>query len=481
MAADLRELGSTGLDRMGGVVQEEFLPELRGDKWTKVIRRMSEQDAIVGAILFAIEMQIRNVDYDVTPASDDPRAVEIAEFVESCLDDMSMTWCDTMSEILTMLPYGWDWMEQVYKVRQGPSKDPKRNSKHSDGKIGWRKWSVRGQDTLSEWQFDEDGGVQGMWQAAPPRYQRVFIPIDKSLLFRTTARKGNPEGRSVLRTAYEAWYYKVNIQRVEAIGIERDLNGLPVIYAPANIMSTDASAAQVAQYEALKDIVTNIRNDEMAGVVMPQVFDENSNRLYELTLLASAGARQFDTDAVIARYDQRIAMSVLADFILLGHESTGTYSLGSSKSSMFTYAITSWLKSIADVINRHAIPRLLRYNGWPEDLAPMIEFGEVGEVSLAEIADYVEKLTGANIITPDEELEDHMRTRANLPQADESTRREKAQPVAIQPTPDGQTPDNQQPNDQPQDDQADDQPPQDDGDVNAAMIAAYIRMTTRGE
>jgi hypothetical protein len=51
-----------------------------------------------------------------------------------------------------------------------------------------------------------------MVQMAPPRYQTTVIPIEKSLLFRTSIAKGNPEGVSLLRTAYRSWYFKKRLE-----------------------------------------------------------------------------------------------------------------------------------------------------------------------------------------------------------------------------------------------------------------------------
>ncbi|WP_155274431.1 hypothetical protein [Piscirickettsia salmonis] len=50
-------------------------------------------------------------------------------------------------------------------------------------------------------------------------------------MFRTTSRKGNPEGRSILRNAYQPWYYKKNLESIESIGIERNLVGLLTLRA----------------------------------------------------------------------------------------------------------------------------------------------------------------------------------------------------------------------------------------------------------
>lgn len=45
------ELGRIGQRRYGGVIYEEFLPELRGKRGIAVYNEMSENDDIVGAIL----------------------------------------------------------------------------------------------------------------------------------------------------------------------------------------------------------------------------------------------------------------------------------------------------------------------------------------------------------------------------------------------------------------------------------------------
>ena len=56
---DLEELGSSGLLEWNGFVHEEFLQELAGTKRNEVFREMSDNDPVVGAILFVIEMLIR--------------------------------------------------------------------------------------------------------------------------------------------------------------------------------------------------------------------------------------------------------------------------------------------------------------------------------------------------------------------------------------------------------------------------------------
>ena len=114
-----KEIGKTGLNRWGGDISEEFLTELRGVKGVKVYREMSDNDDIVGAILYAMKMLIRQAQWSVQAAGDTAGDKKAAEFVESCLHDMQVTWTDTVSEILSFIVYGWSVHEIVYKRRMG--------------------------------------------------------------------------------------------------------------------------------------------------------------------------------------------------------------------------------------------------------------------------------------------------------------------------------------------------------------------------
>jgi hypothetical protein len=213
------EAGSTGLRRMGGYVYEEILRELSGYKGIKIYKEMSENEPVIGAFLFAIDMLVRGVSWDVKPASTEPQDLLSAKRVEENMQDMSHSWEDMIVEILSMLPFGWGWHECVYKIRQGESSDPDvPGSRFDDGTIGWRKIPIRSQDSLLEWEFDASGGVKAMIQMPPPDYIPRRIPIEKSLLFRPKAHKGNPEGSSILRNAYIPWFFKKSLQRIEAIG-----------------------------------------------------------------------------------------------------------------------------------------------------------------------------------------------------------------------------------------------------------------------
>lgn len=423
---DLSEFGSTGLKYSGGTIYDEFLTILRGKRGARVYREMADNDPTIGSILYAIEKVILRLDWRMEPFKDksadgetEPQDTEVSEFFQSCIEDMSDSWDVTVSSILSMLIYGYSFHEIVYKVRGGDSKDTKRRSKFSDGKIGWRKFAIRGQETIWQWMIDDEGGIQGMIQSDPSSGITIKpIPIEKALLFRVKAQKNNPEGRSLLRNAYRPWYYKHRIEEIEAVGIERDLAGLPIAYIPPEYLSSGASADQVAFRNAIEQIVQNVKRNEQEGIVMPLMYDESGHKMFELNLLTSGGSRQFDTDKIIQRYDQRIAMSVLSDFILLGHDRVGSFSLGTAKMDLWSMAVDAIATSIAEVVNQYAIPRLMKLNNMDTERPPYLTYGEVSHIDLGEIADYVSKLANSGMIISDPNLEDYLRDLGGLPAAD---------------------------------------------------------------
>lgn len=388
------EIGTSGLYVSGGRVIDELHRRLRGDRAAKIFREMADNDPIIGALLFAIDMMLREVTWHTEPAedaSDETQAQLWADFVDECINDMSMTWPQTVSSVVTFLPFGWSFLEMVYKIRGGRSDDPVRNSAFNDGKIGWRKWALRTQETLYKWDFDDSGGIQGLVQLDPNKGGTVTIPIEKALLFRTTVARQNPEGRSILRNAYRPWYFKKRIEEIEAVGIERDLVGIPIAKIPSEFLQDDATDKMKAVLAAIKKTVTNLRRDSQEGIVFPREIDEDTKaEMFTLELLTTGGSRQFDTSTIIERYDTRILMTVLADFVMVGHQRVGARAVADPKMAAFSTSLSAYLDEIAGVINNYAIPRLMRLNGVEDDsLWPQFVHDDIKQVDLDSMAAYI--------------------------------------------------------------------------------------------
>lgn len=401
---DFSEIGVTGINRFGGRVFEEFLQVLQGRRGAQVYREMRDNDPVIGPTMLAIEQTIRRISWYIIPASGeeptDPLEFKALEFAKSLLNDMSHTWSSFITEVLTMLTFGWTWMEIVYKIRKGNSRDPKTSSRFNDGLIGWRKLAIRSQTTLHEWIFDDNGGIQGMVQQAPPNFEINTIPISKSLLFRTKVEGNNPEGRSLLRNIYRPWFFKKNIEEQEAIGIERDLVGLPIFKPPEDFDIDSTENANVRTF--VSKLISNIRRDEQEGILLPPGWD--------ISLLAlPVSRRQFDVDKVINRYDKRIVTAALAQFLMLGMDRVGSFALGKQSNDFFLIATQGYVDSIAEVLNLHAFPGIFRLNPIFHPLIeanrlPKISPGKVSTPKLDELANYLGTLSEQGLIIADDDL-----------------------------------------------------------------------------
>ena len=407
---NFKQLGSTGLRRYGPYIYEEFLPELRWPRAGRIYQEMADNDPVIGAILYLAEMLVRGTTWDVSPAGDTPEDIEAATFLKSCMDDMEMSWANVISEILSMFTYGFSFHEMIYKVRRGPDeRSPKYRSQYSDGRIGWRAMPIRSQTSMDEWIFNEDNELTAFVQVAEPDYKRVIIPMSKGLLFRTRVSRDNPEGKSLLRNAYRPWFFKKHFEEIEGIGIERDLAGFPVLTAPENLdLWNDDDPQMVALRTRAEDLVSSVRRDSEEGILLPHGWD--------LELLTSGSSRQIDIGSTIDRYDNRIAITMLSDIILLGNKS-GSFALADTKQSMLAASLQAQVTNIADVFNSRAVPQLFRFNSLNITKLPRIAPGQIQTPSLKEVA-LIMRAMGLNI-AGDHKLQSHFRHLLGMPELSE--------------------------------------------------------------
>ena len=385
-----KEIGYTGLTQWSGRIQEDFLRDLRGKKGWKRYNEMRLNSPVVGAMLLAVEQSIRSVTWNYVSdlGEEDPRI----EFLEEARSGMSSNWNDHVSETLTMLPFGYSPFEIVYD--------------RVDGKIVWRKFALRGQDTIFQWVIDAHGGIEGLVQMGAPVYKPVTIPIDKMVLYRTRVEKNNPEGRSILRTAWVPYYYVKNIMQIEAIGIERDLAGLPVITLPKGADTNESDSS--SDYSKAAKIVRNVRNDEQAGLVLP-------SEEWKFELASTGGTRSFDTDKIIKRYESRILMSCLAQFLNLGQDQVGTQALSKDLTDFWGMSVNATADIISDTHTKYAVTRLLALNGMDME-GIRLEHTPAGDIDLGVLGDFFQKIGNKVTWLPSDEV--WLRGVANLPEAD---------------------------------------------------------------
>jgi hypothetical protein len=357
------EIGSSGLKQYNGIIQEDFLREWRGTEAVKRANEMRLNSPIVAALLLAIEHAVLNVDISLSSEDEKDSRLEVwSAFTANLHGGLR----EHLRESLTFLPFGFSLFEIVW------------------GRVGSYlvpvKLSPRGQDTVYRWLLSESGEIEGFVQQAEPLYRLVEIPSAKLLHYRFRPERNNPEGRSLLRTAWIAYYYAKNIMQIEGIGIERDLAGLPVVTLPEN---ADAGEGSDSDSSKAAQMVRNIRRDEQEGIVLPYG--------WTLALLSTGGSRQFDTDKIINRYESRMLMSALAQFLMLGQEGVGSLALSRDQSDLFTMSVNATADIITDTLQAQLLPRLMRLNGYDSD-GLKLTHSPAGDVDVTALADLLQKV-----------------------------------------------------------------------------------------
>lgn len=408
-----RDIGHSGLDEHHGIIREDFLDEWRStQKKVAVIEEMLNNSASVGALRLAIELSIRDIQWQFTSdqGEDDPRL----ELLNEARDNLSHSWNDHVADALLMPFFGWSMFTIKYE-RVG-------------GRLLWRKFKMLGHNTVWRWQLDEDGGLVGLQQK--PHLNPELIPIERMILYRFRKTKGNPEGESILRPAYISYYLAKNIAQIEAIGIERNLAGLPVITPP---LGTDMSDNSKDKQRAER-IVRNVRNDEQAGIVLPPPSGEGDHNRWHFELLSGGGqSKAIDTDMVISRYEKRILLSALAQFLMLGMDKVGALSTFEGGRDFFTIAVNAIADIIAETFTKYAVPRLMTLNGMDAS-GLQLEHTPAGDVNVESLSAALERLAPLLTWTPDDEVA--LRQMLRLPERTaEEIAEEREQRRAMVPTP----------------------------------------------
>ncbi len=395
-------------------VDDEENPDLQFPQSTAVYRRMRREETQLQTVLKAVKLPILRSNWRLNAEGVPP---EVAEFVSKNLglpvDGQSMqrpvrskgrfSWSEHLRLALTSLDYGFAFFEQVYEIRD-------------DGRAWIRKLGYRPQATISQINVDRDGGLRSVEQGLDGG-KRARMGVNRLVAYVNEREGANWAGTSILRPSYKYWLLKDRVLRVQAMTVERNGLGIPVVTAPPrdeSLMSNEEIVKQGKdQIVAGQKIASGLRAGETAGASLPHGAD--------LRLLGLSGQLP-DADGPIRYYDEQMAKSALAHFLTLGTQ-TGSWALGSTLGDFFTMSLQTVAKQFAEVGTAHIIEDLVDLNFGADVPAPVLVFDEIGSQT-PPTAQALQSLIQTGVIRPDDNLETFMRNRFGLPAADKETARE---------------------------------------------------------
>ncbi len=397
---DLDERGGTGTAFFTGVLsEEEYNRDLQGSKGLIIYDKMRRSDGQVKAVLSACELPLRAATWNVEPASDEAKDQEVAEFVESNLFNMAITWDSFLKHVMLDLSFGFSPFEKVWEI--------------VDGQVRYKKLAPRLPKTLYRWILDDNGGLLGMEQSVwkGDSYQFITIPVEKLLVFTNEKEGSNYEGISVLRAAYKHWYYKDQLYRIDGIAAERHATGVPYFKYPQTATTADKAA--------LDAIGQRLQAHEAQYV--------RTSNDYEFTIQGLTGTIR-DIMPSIDHHNRMIAQSILADFLCLGSGESGSWALSKDKSSFFLMSLRAVATNICDTMNQYAIKPLVDYN-FNVDAYPKLT---MSNLETREASAYAKAITDAITsggITTGDDVEDALRDLLQLPAKEAAEKQAKAVPV----------------------------------------------------
>ena len=412
-----REIGVTGIRHTNNLLLDDEIQEnLRFPHSIKTFNKM-KSDPIISGSLTLIKQFMKKVKFDIAPkggVNATPEALRKAELVrEALFQNMDRSFDQVVTDIITFVENGFSFHEPTYRIRKGM--------------ITWKDFPSRHASTIKGFKFDDSGNITHVTQWRPAELsftstnvngKSIEIPYDRLLHFRSDSERNNPIGRSILKNAYLAWHYKRNLEEVEAIGVERDLHGIPFLEIPLEYIVADPEEDpdKYAQFLTFVKVLENMRRNEQAGLILPSDRDENGHKYFEASLLNTGGGRSHNTNEIIQRYDYRIAQSMLTDFLLMGSSSSGSFALSDNKINTFIQSLEANIEVIAEQFNRKAIPKLYELNGWSEDELCTLVYKPVSSATLSELGSFLNNVK--NFITPDERFENYVRGEMGAPERD---------------------------------------------------------------
>jgi hypothetical protein len=401
--ARLGPLSSPGIVSYSGILH---YPKEKDRAWSdqfsrdETIIEMSN-NPIIGGVLRQISMFIRQVTWELVPADSSPAARKVADFYQEQLDGMKNLWPgETMPQLLTFLTWGWAALEIIYKPLP-------------DGRIGWEEWRLIPQETRWGWVFNDFGEATHLVQLDPQTYKDVRVPLTKCLHIRDTARNNSPEGFTLLRIAYDAYFYRSGFQQLEGTLFER-YGGVQVARLPGDDISAETEA-----YQEIKRIVTTLGINAQTGLVLASDRDPITNEFYQDFKIESpaSGATVPSADPIINRYANEIVGVFGAAVTRTGQEGGGSFALAEIQSEIFQRNMEAYLDLIGDNIMNQAFPRLaeIPYNNIPVDLIPTLKHGTLDKIKLSELGAFLVSLAQSGVIHDSPELREYVHTEAAIP------------------------------------------------------------------
>jgi phage gp29-like protein len=371
----------------GYISSEEYNKSLVGKAGRRIFDEMMRGDSKASQAIRVCRMPLINANYKIVAASEDEADQHVRDFIYRELFERNVSFPDVIRDATTMFGYGFSLCEQTWEMTEYEGKT----------RIGIMEIAFRKQISIEKWETtDKKPGVVQQLVS-----EQIDIPASKLLYFVNDREGDNYEGISLLRSAYGDWYIKQGLIKINAIGLEKQGIGVPVITHAANASEDDKELA--------RESVRQFRANEEAYIEKI----EGS----EIEMLDMKGQTTKEILPSIEYHNRQIVGAVLAQFLELAQgNSGGGRSLSEDHSKLLHEVLEAAGRVIVAEIQRKVIQRLCdqNFSSLPNGY-PRLELGKLSEDDLQVLSTAIKNFKDAGVITPTFETEQAVRQVAHLP------------------------------------------------------------------
>lgn len=394
--ATIGQIGKSGTYLFNGIItREEYNPDLMRWEALKNFDIMRRSDATVQALLDVIKLPILSANWTIQAASDDPKDIEIADWVRFNLFENGISFSDLLSEVMTYQDFGYSVFEKIWDYVTW----------NGNTYIGLTDLQSRKQRSIYRWQTSDKEPVFGITQYVPGG--TYSVPGDKLCIFTRKKEGENYEGISLLRASYKHWKIKDALELIEAIRHERQGLGVLEVIPPEGANEGDIDDA--------------IENARQARSSEEGVIKHPAGWTIEWMDMKSGSTQLTDISSTLEYHKREILKSGLAQFLELGGNKGGSGSKATSvdQSALFEEAEEFTGKYVGHTFNRGVIKELvdLNYSGIKQ--YPTLEHSKIGDDQIVQIGNFMKDMLAAQGITPDPQLEQWLRALVHAPELPE--------------------------------------------------------------
>ena len=432
----------------------EHIVELQGREGSRKYQQMAKGDPQVGMILRVHKNPIRSACWGIAVPDDasDKEKMAIELINKWFFEDYTLTFDTLLGQILSFLEYGFSCFERIWKPFNF------NNTMFLVPTLQQR------MQTSIENIFPHENKIQQITITKG----LVEIPLDDMVFFILNQQGQDMRGESLLRNAYVSWKHKSVYNQQLGIGIQRTMSGVPSLKVPKG------TKVDGADYTAAVQLLENI------------VFHENAYMIYPDGWEFAITDSNFNADQVqkaIDAKDREMALSVLAQFVLLGQAGKGgAYALSRDQSDFFLDGLQYIVTLVENIFHRQVITPFIKLN-FGDTVDPgrvQLRGLNLNKKAGEELSKILGAITSQGYMHPTVDDEIQLRKGLEMPPLSEDevkALRERAKKKLEAPTPTPPAPNKANPRKEDDDDDGSVDP--DDKNLNNALKFAEIRISSR--